>query len=80
MFFVTLFILFSNLGNFENSKFVLYIYYLISALGGVTLVYWISLEERRLEKYLTKAKILEDRLKSLEEKIKIILHRPNVKD
>lgn len=80
MFFVTLYIIFSNGNNFENSRIILYSYYLISSLGGVTLAFWFSLEERRLEKYSTKAKILEDRLKSLEEKIKIILHRSNVKD
>jgi hypothetical protein len=80
MFFVTLFILFSNGRNFESSGLILYSYYLISALGGVTLVYWISLEERQLEKYSTKAKILEDRLETLEEKIKIILHRSKLQN
>jgi len=79
MFFVTLFIILSNGSNFESSRLILYTYYLITAVGGVTLAYWISLEERQLEKYSRKAKILEDRLIALEEKIKLIRHRSKVK-
>ena len=75
MFFVTLYIIFSNGSNFESSKIILYSYYLISSLGGVTLAFWLSLEERRLEKYSTKAKILEERLMNLEEKIKMIQNK-----
>jgi len=75
MFFVTLYIIFSNGSNFESSMFILYSYYLISSLGGVTLAFWLSLEERRLEKYSTKAKILEERLMTLEEKIKMIQNK-----
>lgn len=80
MFFVTLFVLFSNVDNFESGRLILYSYYLISALGGVTLAFWISLEERRFEKYSTKAKTLENRLVTLEEKIKIIQHRSKAKN
>jgi len=75
MFFVTLYIIFSNGSNFESNRIILYSYYLISSLGGVTLASWLSLEERRLEKYSTKAKILEERLLTLEEKIKMIQNK-----
>lgn len=70
MFFVTLFILFSNVVNFESNKLILCGYYAISALGGVTLTFWILLEEKRLQKYSKKANILEKRLIALEETIK----------
>ena len=72
MFFVTLFILFSNVVNFESNKLILCGYYAISALGGVTLTFWILLDEKRLEKYSTKANVLEKRLIALEETIKLL--------
>jgi len=72
MFFVTLFVLFTNVVNFESNKLILCGYYAISALGGVTLAFWILLEEKRLEKYSTKTNLLEKRLIALEEKIKLM--------
>jgi hypothetical protein len=75
MFFVTIYIIFSNGSNLESGRVILYSYYLISSLGGMTLAFWFSLEERRLEKYSTKAKILEEKLLTLEEKIKMIQNR-----
>ena len=72
MFFVTLFVLFSNVVNFESNKLILCGYYAISALSGVTLTFWILLDEKRLEKYSTKANVLEKRLIALEETIKLM--------
>jgi hypothetical protein len=79
MFFVTLSILFGLWGNLEVNGFILYCYYSISSLGGVTLAFWISMEERRLENYATKVRILEDRLTYMEEKIRIIRDKSKVK-
>lgn len=67
--------MFSNGNNFKSSQIIFYSYYLISSLGGLTLAFWLFLEERRLEKYSSKAKILEDRLLTLEEKIKSVQNR-----
>lgn len=72
MFFATVFIFFSNVVDFESNKLILCGYYAITALGGVTLTFWILLAEKRLEKYSTKANVLEKRLIALEETIKLM--------
>ncbi|MBN1784524.1 MAG: hypothetical protein JW815_02175 [Candidatus Bathyarchaeota archaeon] len=69
---VTIYILNSQWGQIEEWTLILYIYYIILGLSGVSLATWIAIDGKRLERYAAHIKKLEDKLVALEKKIRLI--------
>jgi ABC-type tungstate transport system substrate-binding protein len=72
MIFATIYILNSQWGQLEDWTLTLYIYYIILGLSGVSLATWIAIDGKRLERYATHIKKLEEKLVALEKKIRLI--------
>ena len=72
MIFVTIYILNSQGGQLEELTLTIYIYYIILGLSGVSLATWIAIDGKRLERYATHIKKLEEKLVALEKKIRLI--------
>jgi len=69
---VTIYILNSQWGQIEEWTLILYIYYIILGLSGVSLATWIAIDGKRLERYAAHIKKLEEKLVALEKKIRLI--------
>ena len=56
----------------EEWMLILYIYYVILGVSGVSLAAWIGIDGKRLESYAAHIKKLEEKITALEKKIKLI--------
>ena len=72
MLFATIYALNHMWGKVENWISTLYIYYIIVGISGVVLALWIGIDGKRLQRYATKMRKLEEKLIALDQKIKII--------
>ena len=72
MLFATIYALNNLWGKVENWISTLYIYYIIVGFSGVVLALWIGIDGKRLERYATKMKKLEQKLIALDQKIRIL--------
>lgn len=63
----------------EEWWMAVYGYYLILGFSGMAISVWMALDGRRLERYATNMKKLEEKLILLEKKIRIIKPRNNDK-
>ena len=72
MIFVTLYVLMFPSNILEAWRLPIYTYYMVCGFGGVILALWIGLDGKRIERYATKIKNLEEKLVALEKKIRII--------
>ncbi len=72
MLFATIYALITLWGKVENWISTLYIYYIIVGFSGVVLALWIGIDGKRLERYATKMKKLEQKLIALDQKIRIL--------
>ena len=72
MIFATTYVLGNLWGQLETWNLILYIYYIILGCSGVAIAYWIAVDGKRLERYATIAKKMEEKLETLEKKIRII--------
>lgn len=68
----TIYALNSLWGKVENWISTLYIYYIIVGISGVVLALWIGIDGKRLQRYATKMKNLEEKLIALDQKIRTI--------
>jgi hypothetical protein len=75
MIFATIYVLGSMWGQLETWNLTLYIYYIILGCSGVAIAYWIAADGKRLERYDTIVKKMEEKLVVLEKKIRIIKPR-----
>ena len=72
MIFATLYVLNGQWAEMEEWMLTLYMYYVILGLSGVSIALWIAIDGKRLERYATHIKNLEEKLIELEKKIKLI--------
>jgi hypothetical protein len=75
MIFATIYVLGNMWGQLETWSLTLYIYYIVVGCSGVAIAYWIAADGKRLERYATIAKKMEEKLVDLEKKIRIIKSR-----
>ena len=75
MVFVTVYLLNSYWGQMSEWWITVYSYYLILGLSGASIALWIAIDGKRLERYAVNIKKLEEKLSSLEKKIRIIKPR-----
>ena len=75
MIFLTVYLLNSIWGQTEEWLLTVYTYYLVLGFSGVSIALWIAIDGKRLERYAANIKKLEEKLSSLEKKIKIIKPR-----
>lgn len=75
MIIVTIYLMSGQYGHMENWSLAIYIYYLILGIAGMILAVWMALDGKRLERYATNMKKLEEKLIELEKKIRIITPR-----
>ena len=75
MILVTVYLLNSFWGQTEDWLLTVYFYYLILGFSGASIALWIAIDGKRLERYASNIKKLEEKLGSLEKKIKMIKPR-----
>ena len=72
MIIATIYILNNQWAQLEEWMLTLYIYYIILGLSGVSIAAWIGIDGKRLERYASHIRKLEEKLIALEEKIRHI--------
>lgn len=75
MILATIYVLNSQWTQLEEWMLTLYIYYVILGFSGVSIAAWVAIDGKRLERYATTIKKLEEKLIALEKKIRLIKPR-----
>ena len=69
---VTLYLLKGAWWQMNDWFLAIYIYYMILGVSGVVIALWIAIDGKRLDRYAQKIRALEEKLISVEQKIRSI--------